>query len=310
MKTKMKSLNTGIKSLAPNKHGFVVVGLVLLLSVGCARNDNTSDASGAFEATETIVSAEATGMIEWLEVSEGRMLKAGQIVGHIDSVQLALRKLQLEAQIKAVLSRRPDVSSQLATVREQLRVAERERQRLYNLVQARAIARKLLEDVEGQIAVLNKQLDALSSNLGVSTLSISSEAVPLRVQIEQIDDQLARCNIVNPVNGTVLTKYAEAHEITTAGKPLYRIANLDTVFLRAYVSGGQLSTVKLGQLATITVDPAKQYGGTVAWISEKAEFTPKTIQTKDERANLVYAVKIRVVNDGYLKLGMYGEVKF
>jgi len=310
MKTKMKSLNPGIKSLALNKHGFVVVGLVLLLSVGCARNDNTSDASGAFEATETIVSAEATGMIEWLEVSEGRMLKAGQIVGHIDSVQLALRKLQLEAQIKAVLSRRPDVSSQLATVREQLRVAERERERLYNLVQARAIARKLLEDVEGQIAVLNKQLDALSSNLGVSTLSISSEAVPLRVQIEQIDDQLARCNIVNPVNGTVLTKYAEAHEITTAGKPLYRIANLDTVFLRAYVSGGQLSTVKLGQLATITVDPAKQYGGTVAWISEKAEFTPKTIQTKDERANLVYAVKIRVVNDGYLKLGMYGEVKF
>ncbi|MDZ4746106.1 MAG: efflux RND transporter periplasmic adaptor subunit [bacterium] len=306
----MKSLNPGIKSLALNKHGFVVVGLVLLLSVGCARNDNTSDASGAFEATETIVSAEATGMIEWLEVSEGRMLKAGQIVGHIDSVQLALRKLQLEAQIKAVLSRRPDVSSQLATVREQLRVAERERERLYNLVQARAIARKLLEDVEGQIAVLNKQLDALSSNLGVSTLSISSEAVPLRVQIEQIDDQLARCNIVNPVNGTVLTKYAEAHEITTAGKPLYRIANLDTVFLRAYVSGGQLSTVKLGQLATITVDPAKQYGGTVAWISEKAEFTPKTIQTKDERANLVYAVKIRVVNDGYLKLGMYGEVKF
>ena len=292
---------------------FILAALVLLCAT-CTQKEEGADASGTFEATETIVSAEATGTIEHFDVSEGQHLAAGQNVGHIDSIQLVLRKVQLEAQIGAVLSRRPDTKSQLATVREQLRVAERERDRLARLVEARAVARKLLEDAEGQVAVLTKQLDALNASLGISRQSLSQESVPLRVQIEQIDDQIARCNIINPVKGTVLTKYAEAHEITAVGKPLYRIARLDTMYLRAYITGAQFSTIKLGQRVDVIVDEGakglNEYSGTIEWISDKAEFTPKTIQTKDERATLVYAMKVRVANDSYLKLGMYGEVQF
>lgn len=291
-----------------------LLGLAALTLVSCGNGKVTYDASGTFEATETIVSAEASGRLEEFSVTEGQTLAAGAIVGSIDSVQLALKKKQLEAQIAAVLSRRPQIAAQVAALQEQLAGAQREQARLAKLVQADAATPKQYDDATTLVMVFKKQIDALYATLNTSTQSISEESMPLRVQIEQLNDQLARCKLVNPVDGTVLTTYAEQYEVTTVGKALYKIADLSTIYLRAYVSGGQFSQIALGQRVNVIVDngadATRTLQGTIAWISDKAEFTPKTIQTKDERANLVYAIKIKVKNDGKLKIGMYGEVKF
>ncbi|CAN5544410.1 HlyD family efflux transporter periplasmic adaptor subunit [soil metagenome] len=291
-----------------------LLGLAALTLVSCGNGKVTYDASGTFEATETIVSAEASGRLEEFSVTEGQTLAAGAIVGSIDSVQLALKKKQLEAQIAAVLSRRPQIAAQVAALQEQLAGAQREQARLAKLVQADAATPKQYDDATTLVMVFKKQIDALYATLNTSTQSISEESMPLRVQIEQLNDQLARCKLVNPVDGTVLTTYAEQYELTTVGKALYKIADLSTIYLRAYVSGGQFSQIALGQRVNVIVDngadATRTLQGTIAWISDKAEFTPKTIQTKDERANLVYAIKIKVKNDGKLKIGMYGEVKF
>jgi len=284
-----------------------------MLLAACIPNDNQYDASGTFEAVETIVSAEATGTIHALDIREGEVLKSGTTIGYIDSTQLHLKRKQLQAQIRAVLSKKPNINTQLASLLEELQQAEREQKRIANLLRSDAATQKQFDDASAQVAIIKRKIAAQESALGITTASLIEETLPLRVQIEQLDDQLTKCRIINAVNGTVLTKYAEAHETAVAGKPLYKIADLSEVILRAYVTGDQFSQIKLNQKVTVLVDSSKdsykEYPGVIQWISDKAEFTPKTIQTKDERANLVYAVKIGVKNDGYLKLGMYGEVK-
>lgn len=292
----------------------IFAALIALSLISCRVKEQPFDASGTFEAVETIVSAEVTGVIKTLNLEEGKELKAGEIVGDIDSTQLYLKKKQLEAQVAAVLGKRPDVATQLAAHREQLKQAVKEKNRISNLLIADAATAKQLDDGNAQIAIIKKQIAAQESALGITSASLNKETVPLNLQIEQVNDQLAKCRIVNETMGTVLVKYVEVNEMAIAGKPLYKISNLSTMILRAYITDKQLSSVKLGQKVEVLVDDVgekyKSYEGFVEWISDKAEFTPKTIQTKDERTNLVYAVKIRVKNDGYLKIGMYGEINF
>jgi len=282
--------------------------------ISCSAKEDNFDASGSFEAEETIIASEAAGVIKVFNLQEGQTLQAGQTIGYIDSLQLYLKKKQLQAQIGAVLSKKPNVSTQIASLQEQLKAAQREQKRLRNLVQVDAATPQQLDNMNAQVEVLQRQISAQRSALTISTESLSQEAIPLQVQIDQVNDQLQKCRLINPVNGTVLAKYAEEKEIAAPGKPLYRIANLSTLNLRAYITGDQLSRVKLNQPVTVLVDNGpdtyKEYPGTITWINNKSEFTPKTIQTKDERANLVYATKIKVKNDGFLKLGMYAEVKF
>ncbi|HLX11418.1 MAG TPA: HlyD family efflux transporter periplasmic adaptor subunit [Bacteroidota bacterium] len=297
----------------------ILFGIVLCLLAGlvlnsCGNGDSKIDASGTFEAVETIVSAEASGRLMAFNVEEGQTLKAGQSIGYIDSVQLYLHKRQLETQITSVLSTRPDISKQIAALQVQLQTAERDRDRLANLLKDNAVTQKQVDDANSQVDMINKQIAAQQSSLGITTEGLNRQATPLQVQIEQTEDQLVKCRIINPVNGTVLTKYVEQFEMATPGKPLYKIADLSTIILRAYLTGDQLPRIKVGQQVTVLTDNGsggyKNYSGTISWVSDKSEFTPKTIQTKDERANLVYAIKIDVKNDGYLKLGMYADVRF
>lgn len=320
----------------------ILFSILFLLGLSaCKSNDQDFDASGVFEADEVVISSEAIGKILQFDVEEGSTLKAGQVVGNVDCKNLTLQKAQIEASMEALGQKTNDAGPQtqilreqlntqqrqIATQREQLRLLERERKRVDNLVKAEAVPSKQLDDVEGQIDILKKQIETTESQLTVFNQQIKSqiqqvsiqnrgvlsERKPLQERIAQMDDQLRRCNITNPFEGTVLVKYAAADEITAMGKPLYKIADLSTLTLRAYITGDQLAKVKLNQVVKVFVDNGKddykEVNGTVTWISGKAEFTPKTIQTKDERANLVYATKIKVKNDGYLKIGMYGEVK-
>jgi HlyD family secretion protein len=285
-----------------------------LLIFSCNNNTDQFDASGAFEAEETIISSEANGTILQLDIQEGQMLERGQLVGFIDSTQLFLKKKQLESQIRSTLSQRPDVNAQIASLEVQLSSAEREQKRISSLLAANAATRKQMDDANAQVDMVRKQLAAQKSALGITTTSINEQTSPLRIQIAQLEDQLTKCRIVNPITGTVLTKYAEAMEMTNSGKPLYKIADLSNIILRAYITGTQLPQVKLNQKVQVLVDSGpddyRALEGVVTWVSDKAEFTPKTIQTKEERANLVYALKVRVKNDGSLKIGMYAEVKF
>jgi HlyD family secretion protein len=287
--------------------------LSFLLFVTCTDKNKLFDASGVFEATEIIVSSEATGKILRFDVQEGQTLDSNQNVGYVDSIQIYLRKLQLLASLNATQSRQPDVAKQIAAIQQQIITAKTERQRVENLVKANAANQKQLDDADAQIALLEKQLDAQKSTLISTHTGIGEESSALQIQVAQLDDQLKKCQIVNPINGTVLAKYTEQSEITTPGKALYKIADTKNMFLRAYITSSQLSQLKIGQKVTVFADfgekKSKKYDGTLAWISSKSEFTPKTIQTKDERANLVYAVKIAVSNDGFIKIGMYGEMK-
>lgn len=303
MNIKMKRINSAKTTI-----------IVSLLLASCAPEQHHYDAAGTFEAVETIVSAEANGAIKELNIVEGQHLYAGQAVGYVDSTQLHLQKRQLQSQIAAMLSKRPDIRAQVAALQEQLRQAIREQQRIAGLVKADAATLKQLDDADAQVAIIKKQIAAQQSSLGITTASITQEASPLEIQIAQLEDRLAKSRIVNPVEGTVLVKYAEVNEVAATGKPLYKIADLSTIILRAYVTAPQFAQLKLNQQVTVLVDGAdggyREYEGLVEWISDKAEFTPKTIQTKDEREHLVYATKIRVKNDGLLKIGMYGEVRF
>lgn len=212
-----------------------------------------------------------------------------------------------------MLSKKPNISVQLAALQSQLKSAEKEKIRISNLVEGGAATKKQLDDIIASIDIINKQIHAQQSSLTISSTGISSDAMPLYVQIEQINDQLAKSKIINPINGTVLSKYAEPNEMATTGKALYKIADLSTIILRAYISGNQLQQVKLNQKVKVLTDDGKggtkETAGAIIWVSDKAEFTPKTIQTKDERANMVYAIKVKVVNDGSYKIGMYGEIK-
>jgi HlyD family secretion protein len=306
----------------------VSIFLLSILFGACKDKQEKYDASGTFEATEIIVPAEANGIIEAFNIDEGETLDSGQQIGYIDTTQLYLKKKQLEAQIKATGARLPDIvaqtshfQQQAAVIQSRLDYLKKEQTRVQNLVKADAATPKQLDDINAQVdeaqhqlKAVNEQASAQTSALKTQHSGISSEINPLNIQIQEINDQLQKSKIINPVRGTVLTKFAEADEMATLGKPLYSIADLSTITLRAYITGDQFTSIKLGQKVEVLVDDTsgkmKGYGGIVAWINDKAEFTPKTIQTKDERANLVYAVKIKVKNDGTLKIGMYGEVSF
>lgn len=288
--------------------------VIYSLFVGCSGSKSDFEASGIFEAEGTIISAEATGVIRQFDVEEGQELTAGQIIGYIDSTQLYLKKRQLESQIRALQGRKPNITVQLSALQAQLQTAQTERTRLEKLVAGDAATQKQLDDVNAQIEVLKKQINAQQSSLKISSDGISDDVATLQVQIEQLEDQLAKHRLTAPQNGTVLAKIAKVNELTTVGKPLYKIADLQNITFRAFVTSAQLTQLKIGQNVRVFADfgekKRREYKGTISWISDKSEFTPKTIQTQDERANLVYAVKITVKNDGYLKIGMYGEVNF
>jgi HlyD family secretion protein len=307
------------------KHLFILVSVVALYS--CGNGKMKSDASGTFEADEVIVSSEIPGKILSFTIEEGMPVTKDSTVGTIDAVNLQLQKAQVSASIEALSQRTSDVNPQVKLLQDQLIVQEsqlqttqREKQRTENLVKQDAATGKQLDDINAQLDVINKQIavtkqqiNVQRSTTGTQNRGILSEAAPLQQRVAQLDDQLQRANIVNPITGTVLSKYVEAGEVVGAGKALYKIADLSTITLRAYITGDILPAIKQGQQVTVLIDSTKddykKYTGIISWISDKAEFTPKTIQTKEERANLVYAIKVKVKNDGYLKIGMYGEVQ-
>ena len=292
------------------------IGLSTSLLLACSGNEGNYDASGSFEATEIIVSSEATGKIERLAIMEGQLLEKGQQVGLIDTTQLYLQKMNLLTNAKGVRAQQPNIVAQTASIKEQINTLQREKQRTSNLIKANAATQKQLDDINSQIEVLEKQLVASQSTLQKSSMNITAQSSALDIQIEQLEDRLQKSIIESPIRGTVLNKYAEEGELAGMGTPLFKVANIDEMTLRVYVTNDQLSAVKLNDKVQVYVDQGdsngdkKTYEGVVTWISDKSEFTPKTIQTKNERANLVYAMKVRVRNDGYLKIGMYGEVSF
>lgn len=289
-----------------------ICAAVSLTVTACGRGGDF-DATGTFEATEVVVSAEAAGRILCFDAEEGDVLGAGRQVGAIDTVQLYLQKLQLERQWASVRSGRPDISKQASSLREQIAKQQTERRRVESLLRDGAATAKQLDDIDAQLRVLNGQLDALLSTLENNTLSIDENSSAIELQIAQIEDRLAKCRIASPIGGTVLAKYAEAGELASVGKPLMKVADLEHMHLRAYFTSDQLAGLELGQRVTVTADFGGEqqvdYPGRIVWIASESEFTPKTIQTRDSRANLVYAVKIAVENDGKLKIGLYGEVR-
>ncbi len=288
--------------------------LLVLLAASCVEGNKAYDASGVFESTEVTVSAEGNGKILSLDIQEGDRLEAGQIVGCIDMVQLHLSEVQLEASRRAVGSGWLDISRQIAALESQIGKQRQELDRFTKLEKAGASNRKQVEDIQAQIETLERQLAAQEESLNSSNRNVSGQADALEAQIEQIRDRIRKCVITSPVAGTVLAKYSEAGEFAALGRALFKVADIDNIRLRAYITADQLTTLKLGQQVRVFADQGssgrKEYAGTLIWISDKAEFTPKTIQTRDERANLVYAVKIAVENDGLIKLGMYGDIKF
>ena len=293
-----------------------LLGLCSLLALfsACGNGAPKYDATGTFETTEVLVSAEASGRLLYFDIEEGMLLKAGEEVGVVDTVQLYLKKLQLEASLKSVEEQRPDILKQVAATKEQISAAQRERNRVANLLKVGAANQKQLDDAEDQLEVLRKQLVAQNSTLSNSHQSLTWQSSSVGIQVAQVEDQLKKCHITSPITGTVLAKYAEAGELTAMGTPLFKVADTEQMYLRAYITSEQLSQVKLGQKVTVFsdygTDEHKQYPGVVTGISDTSELTPKTILTKKERANLVYAVKIAVHNDGLLKIGMYGGVEF
>jgi len=305
-----------------------ILFLGFLFLAACNSHKLATDASGVFESDEVIVSAEQSGKLLSFPIQEGDTLAKNSIAGQIDMSNTILQKQQVQASIAALKEKTTNPHPQIELVKRQLAVQEvqlaqqlRERTRTENLIKADAATKKQLDDINSMIDQLQKQIDVSKqqialdeSNIATGNRTVLSEQAPLEKSAAQIQDNIDKGRIVNPIRGTVLIKYALQGEMTTMGKALYKIANVDTVTLRAYVTGAQLTQVKLGQTVKVYSDEGKdqyrEYAGTVYWISDKSEFTPKTIQTRDERANLVYAVKIRVKNDGFLKLGMYGEVKF
>jgi len=284
----------------------------LLTMVACGRG-NDFDATGTFEATEVVVSAEAAGRILSFDAEEGDAVQAGRQIGAIDTVQLYLQKLQLERQRASVMSNRPDIRKQAAALREQIAKQEIERSRVVNLLKDGAATTKQLDDIDASLKVLNGQLEALLSTLGNNTAAIDENSSALELQIAQIEDRLMKSRIASPISGTVLAKYSEQGELAAVGRPLMKVADMENVYLRAYFTSDQLSSLKIGQEVTVTADfggdEQIDYPGRITWIASESEFTPKNIQTKSSRASLVYAVKIAVKNDGRLKLGLYGEVK-
>lgn len=323
-----------------NKNIFIV--LIISVLVSCKSTGDKFDATGVFETEEVIVSAESTGKLQNFVSEEGDLLKTNQVVAQIDCDNIDLQKGQVEASISALKMRQNEAGPQIQILakqadsqramlniqREQLRVLGKEKQRLQKLVSAEAAPQKQLDDIEGQmdimqmqmestqsqIALINQQIVSQKAQVGIQNRGILSETQPLKMRVAQIDEQLSRCKVTNPFDGTILVKYAQNQEVVAVGKPIYKIGDLNNMVLRAYIVGTQLGQIKVNQQVKVFIDNGKdtykELTGKITWISSKSEFTPKTIQTKDERANLVYAAKISVKNDGFVKIGMYGEVKF
>lgn len=314
---------------------------LLILNFGCKNNDVVYDASGIFEAEEVIVSAEANGQLVEFTLEEGAKVDANQLVGKIDCSDVLLQKAQVEASIAALELKRGDAAPEISIVRQQvetqnaqietletqLKVVTKERDRIKDLVTQEAAPSKQLDDLQGQvdilmkqievakkqIMVLNQQMQAQKEIVAIKNRGIMSEQKPLLTNVERIENQLENCEVNNPLEGTVLAQYVERYEFVNMGKPLYKIADLNSMILRAYVTSDQLAALQLGQDVTVLVDKNsdeyKSYPGRISWIADEAEFTPKTIQTKNERANLVYAIKVAVQNDGFIRVGMYGEIQ-
>ena len=284
-----------------------------LILAACGNGSDQYDASGVFEATEVVVSAKSAGEIMQFDIQEGQDVTAGCQVGYIDTVQLHLRKEQLSASLKAVQSRHYNVDRQIAALRQQIETQKREQKRFEELVASNVANQKQLDDITAQVDMLEKQLAAQQETLSNNNSGISGESLSLKAQIAQIEDQIRKSVIASPIDGTVLAKYAEPGELAGQGRSLFKVADIGNLFLRVYITADQITELKIGQPVKVYADQGKsdrrEYPGTVSWISDKAEFTPKTIQTRNERANLVYAVKVAVKNDGYIKRGMYGEIK-
>lgn len=285
----------------------IIIALLVASLLSCNRNGNKADGYGNFEATETTISAEANGKLLTFNVVEGNILDKNQIVGIIDTIQLSLMRAQLLATKNTVFSKSRNVLSQREVLKEQLKVAQNNQTRIENLVNANAATTKQLDDINGEISIIRERMKSIESQ----NAPIVNEVKSIEVQVRQIEDQIEKSIVRNPVKGTVLVKYAEPNEVTAFGKPLYKIADLEEMILRVYISENQLARLEVGQTVTVKIDDEKEmksYQGQISWISDSAEFTPKIIQTREERVNLVYAVKIRVKNDGGLKIGMPAEM--
>ena len=293
---------------------FITMAIAALLLAACGNSEKEYDATGTFEATETTVSAEQNGTLLTFAINEGDEIEAGSEVGLIDTTQTWLKLQQARATQEVYQSQKPDMEKQTSATRQQLAKAQAEQQRYKELVADGAAPSKMLDDATNQVQVLQRQLAAQLSSLSTNTNALSKQMAATEVQIDQLRDQLRKCHIKAPLKGTVLEKYAERGEFVAVGKPLFKMADMEQVYIRAYVTSAQLQSIRTGQQVKVFADygdgKKQEYDGTISWISSRSEFTPKTILTDDERADLVYAVKVRVKNDGFIKIGMYGEVKF
>lgn len=313
--------------MARKYYSLLHLSILTLFMVSCSNQEKECDATGTFEATEVTVSAKSTGELKTFDITEGQLVESGVVVGQIDAYQLQMTAQQLEAQKRqlamsrnATDSRRLDLEKQLSSINQQISNTQRERQRFSELVRDGAVPRKQLDDINNQIKVLERQRDATRDQIRSNNTSLSEQSKGISAQIDGIDaqrkqiaDQIANAEVKAPLSGTVLEKYVERGEFVATGKPLFKIADTQNMYLRAYVTSSQLKDIKVGQKVKVFADygggQKKEYNGTISWISSRSEFTPKTILTDDERADLVYAVKIAIKNDGYVKIGMYGEVK-
>ncbi len=286
--------------------------LAVMLMASCNKKQNY-DATGTFEATEILVTSEASGRILSFDVTEGATVRKDQLLGAIDSVQLSLQRDQLKMQQQALLKGKPNMEKQVASLRQQISKQETELKRIESLMRDDAATQKQYDDAASQLSITRAQLDATLSSLSSNAASIDDNAAAIELQILQLDDRIAKCRITSPIDGTVLVKYMEAGEMAVQGRPLMKVADLDQMYLRAYFTSTQLAKIKVGQKVTVIADfggkDQVEYPGTITWIAQESEFTPKSIQTNDSRANLVYAAKIAVKNDGKLKIGLYGEVR-
>jgi HlyD family secretion protein len=309
------------------RKSFILLLTIIFITIACNAKKDEFDASGTFEVDEVIVSSELAGQLLTFNVNEGDSLTQGQVVGSIDADNISLQKEQVEASIQSLSEKTANVIPQVKLLQDQyvvqqsqLNNLQHEKERTERLVKADAATGKQLDDINAQIDVIRKQMSVTQQQINVQKTNVAtqnrgvlSESKPLQKRAAQLQQQMSKSKIVNPINGIVITKYAEQGEVTSPGKALYKIADMSDMTLRAYVTGTQLSQIKLNQTVKVLIDNGakdyRTYNGTIKWISNKAEFTPKTIQTKEERANLVYAVKIKVKNDGFLKIGMFGEVQ-
>jgi membrane fusion protein YbhG len=286
----------------------ILIPSFLLLFAGCDDSGKTADAYGNFEVDETVISAQMPGELLFFDVEEGLKIKAGELVGLVDTVELSLLKPELIANRRAIASKASNVVAQIDVLKDQLANLEREQKRVKNLIKAGAATQKQLDDIEGQINVVKSQMQSVRTQ----NAAILGQVEALDAKLAQVNEKIRKSKILNPVNGIVLAKLSEAHEFVAPGKPLYNIANLDKIDLRVFLPGSQLASVEIGKTYTVKIDGSDgsmlNYSGKVIWISDEAEFTPKTIQTKKERVDLVYAVKLRVKNDGKIKIGMPGEL--